>query len=65
MRKILSNPYGRDLIRIVLLFLSLLIIKYVTKSTMNSFVGGCIEGVGVGSVVLLIRFLIKKPKPQL
>ena len=65
MRKILSNPYGRDFIRVGLFFILMISVKYLYKSLDNSFVDGCIQGSIVGFIVLLIRFYIKKPKTEI
>ena len=65
MRKILSNPYGRDFIRVGLFFILMISVKYLYKPLDNSFVNGCIQGSIVGFIVLLIRFYIKKPKTEI
>lgn len=65
MRKILSNPYGRDFIRVGLFFILMISVKYLYKPLDNSFVDGCIQGSIVGFIVLLIRFYIKKPKTEI
>ena len=65
MKKILSNPYGRDFIRVGLFFILMISVKYLYKPLDNSFVNGCIQGSIVGFIVLLIRFYIKKPKTEI
>lgn len=64
MKNILSNPYGRDFIRVGLFFILMISVKYLYKPLDNSFVNGCIQGSIVGFIVLLIRFYIKKPKTE-
>ena len=61
MRKILSNPYGRDLIRIILLFLSLFIFKKLYKPFDNKSLDFLIQILLVGCVVFLIKLIINKP----
>jgi uncharacterized membrane-anchored protein len=65
MKNILSNPYGRDFIRVGLFFILMISVKYLYKPLDNSFVNGCIQGSIVGFIVLLIRFYIKKPKTEI
>ena len=65
MKKILSNPYGRDFIRVGLFFILMISVKYLYKPLDNSFVNGCIQGSIVGFIVLLIKFYIKKPKTEI
>jgi uncharacterized membrane-anchored protein len=65
MKKILSNQYGKDLIRVGLLFILMISVKYLYKPLDNSFVNGCIQGSIVGFIVLLIRFYIKKHNTEL
>jgi len=64
MKKILSNPYGRDFIRVGLFFILMILVKYLYKPLDNGFVNGCIQGSIVGFIVLLIRCIINKPKIQ-
>ena len=61
MRKILSNPYVRDLIRIILLFLSLFIFKKLYKPFDNKSLDFLIQILLVGCVVFLIKLIINKP----
>lgn len=65
MKNILSNPYGRDFIRVGLFFILMISVKYLYKPLDNSFLNGCIQGSIVGFIVLLIRFYIKKPKTEI
>jgi hypothetical protein len=65
MKKILSNPYGRDFIRVGLFFILMISVKYLYKPLDNGFVNGCIQGSIVGFIVLLIRFYIKKSKTEI
>ena len=65
MKNILSNPYGRDFIRVGLFFILMISVKYLYKPLDNSFVNGCIQGSIVCFIVLLIRFYIKKPKTEI
>jgi hypothetical protein len=65
MKKILSNPYGRDFIRVGLFFILMISVKYLYKPLDNGFVNGCIQGSIVGFIVLLIKFYIKKPKTEI
>ncbi len=65
MKNILSNPYGRDFIRVGLFFILMISVKYLYKPLDNSFVNGCIKGSVVGFIVLLIRYYIKKPKTEI
>lgn len=64
MKKILANPYGRDLIRIILLFLSLFIFKKLYKPFDNKSLDFLIQIFLVGCVVFLIKFAIKKPNSE-
>jgi hypothetical protein len=65
MKKILSNQYGKDFIRVGLFFILMISVKYLYKPLDNGFVNGCIQGSIVGFIVLLIRFYIKKSKTEI
>jgi hypothetical protein len=64
MKKVISNPYGRDFIRIGLFFILMITVKFLFKPLDNGFVNGCVQGSIVGFIVLLIRYFIKKPTTE-
>ena len=65
MKKVISNPFGRDFIRIGLFFILMISVKFLYKPLDNGFVNGCVQGSIVGFIVLLIRYFIKKPNTEI
>ena len=64
MKQFLSSTYGQVIKRLVLIFIALILIKNLYEPMDNNFINGCLQGLIVGAIVLLIRFLINKRDTQ-
>ena len=64
MKQFLSSTYGRDIKRVGLIFIALMLIKNLFEPMDNNFINGCLQGLIVGAIVLWIRFLINKRDTQ-